>query len=529
MPTTALFYFLGHVIVSYCLFILCVVLKVDLWIRVIRLQKPSISRVPGPRLARWSRLWIARALASGRSHEIWTEVNAKYGPVARIGPNHVITDDPEITRRILAVRSGYVRGPWFDSVRIDPHIPNIVSERDVKKHSKIRAKLAPSFTGTSIMTMEPVIDQLVLSWINSLRKRLAGPDLVSCDIGEKIQFLTVDIITKICLGKEIGCVRFNRDMHRIIETVETGNRTCQYFSVFLGLNTLFFQLAKIPILRKVLFPKPCDSTGVGRLMGIVHEVVDKRSRERSRADDVVSSLLNQGMSKDQIDSELIIALVAGSDTTSTSVQSTLLCIVTNPQVYVTLSAEIRGAVARGQVSNPIRDTEAKQLVYLQACVLEGLRKFPPLSQLRERVVPSGGDLLGGYRLPEGTFVGLNAWGVQLNKKIYGDDAELYCPERWLTDDADRLYAMHQTHSLVFGHGSTKCLGMSLAMMEITKVIFELLRNFDITIANPHKPWSSECYGIFFQKNFNVHLRPVDYTLPPDYEHAIDSLPTSPTV
>ncbi|RYP77944.1 hypothetical protein DL771_000803 [Monosporascus sp. 5C6A] len=516
-----LFYSLWHIAVSCFLFMICVIINVHFLIRLMRLQ--SISRVPGPRLARWSRLWIARALASGRSHEIWTEVNTKYGPVARIGPNHVIVDDPEITRRILAARSGYVRGPWFDSVRIDPHIPNIVSERDVKKHSKIRAKLAPSFTGRSVAAMEPIIDQLVLGWLNSLRKGFAGPDQASCDIGQKIQFLTVDIITKLCLGDEIGCVKNDRDMHRILETVETGNQACQYFSVFLELNTLFFQLSKVPALRRILFPKPCDSAGVGRLMGIVHEVVEKRAREGDKADDVVSSLLHRGMSKDQIDSELIIALVAGSDTTSTSVQSTLLCIITNPQVYDTLRAEIRRAVARGQVSNPIQDTEAKQLVYLQACVLEGLRKFPPLSQLRERVIPPGGDTLGRFHLPEGTFVGLNAWGVQLNKAVYGDNAELYCPERWLTDDADRLCAMHQTHSLIFGHGSTKCLGTSMAMMEITKVIFELLRNFDITIANPHKPWVSQCYGIFFQKNFHVGLRAVDSAQPPAYERAVESI------
>lgn len=165
--------------------------------------------------------------------------------------------------------------------------------------------------------------------------------------------------------------------------------------------------------------------------------------------------------------------VAGSDTTSTSVQSTLLYIVTNPQVYDTLKAEVRGAAARGDVSSPVQDAEAKQLVYLQACVLEGLRKFPPLSQLRERVIPPGGDMLGTFRLPEGTFVGLNAWGLQLNKTVYGDNADLYCPERWLTDDAERLQIMHQTHSLIFGHGSTKCLGMSMALMEITKVVFEV--------------------------------------------------------
>lgn len=148
-------------------------------------------------------------------------------------------------------------------------------------------------------------------------------------------------------------------------------------------------------------------------------------------------------------------------------------IITNPLVYETLRAEVHRAVARGQVSNPIQDTEAKQLAYLQACVLEGLRKFPSVSQLRERVVPPGGDTLGRFHLPEGTFVGLNAWGAQLNKAIYGDDAENYCPERWLIDDADRLRVMHQTHSLVFGHGTTKCMGMSMAMMEVPKVIFEV--------------------------------------------------------
>ncbi|OKL60381.1 hypothetical protein UA08_04237 [Talaromyces atroroseus] len=500
----ALIRFIGLIALLWCLFFLCAIVRLGFWIRVIRLRNSYISRVPGPRLAAWSRLWIARALMSGRSHEIWVEANAKFGSVARIGPNHVITDDPDIIRRILAVRSEYVRGPWFDSVRIDPYIPNIVSERSVEKHSKIRAKLAPSFTGRSVAAMEPIIDTLVLGWIEMLRKH----QVFSCDIGQKIQFLTVDIITRLCLGDELGCVKHDCDMYHILETVETGNR-----------------LARIPALAKILFPRPHDSTGVGRLMGIVHEVVERRSKEGHRTGDVVSSLLNQGMSKSQIDSELIIALVAGSDTTSTAVQSTLLSIITNPQVYNTLRAEIRRAVSSGgQISNPIQDTEAKQLVYLQACVLEGLRMFPPLSQLRERVVPPGGDTLGDFYLPGGTFVGLNAWGVQRSKAVYGDNAELYSPERWLVDDPDRLHVMYQTHSLIFGHGSTKCLGVSMAMMEISKVIFELVRNFDITIANPHKPWVSQCYGIFFQKDFYVRLRAVDHTQPPAYEDSIKSEP-----
>jgi hypothetical protein len=118
--------------------------------------------------------------------------------------------------------------------------------------------------------MEPVIDQLLVNWIDTLRKRFAQHTSPLCDIGNKIQYLTVDIITKLCLGGELGCVKNDRDMHDLLTTVEMGNRACQYFSVFLELNWLFFQLSRIPFLRRMLFPKTSDKSGVGRLMGVSH-------------------------------------------------------------------------------------------------------------------------------------------------------------------------------------------------------------------------------------------------------------------
>ncbi|ETS74965.1 hypothetical protein PFICI_13449 [Pestalotiopsis fici W106-1] len=494
--------FMGHCIFSYCIFVFVVILQVHIWARVIRVQRSSLSRIPGPRFAKWSRLWIAKAISTGRSHEIWTETNNRYGRMARIGPNHVVTDDPSITRRVLAARSGYSRSSAFDSLRMDPEISNIVSEKDGKKHSSTRAKLAPSFAGRSLATIEPMMDEQVLVWIDSLRR--SSSQVI--DIGQKIQFLTVDIITRVCLGDAVGCVRNDQDMFGLLETIEIGNQVAQYFSVFTELCTLLFSLSRIPFLKRAIFPKVTDSHGVGRVMGLVHKVAAGRSEDKR--DDLVSALIGRGMPTEQIDSEVIVTLAGGSDTTSTSVQSTLLCIASNPQVYAALRSEIRTALQEGKISTPIRDAEAKQLVYLQAVVLEGLRKHPPLSQLRERVVPAGGDTLGGFHLPAGTFVGFNGWGTQLNTEVYGDDAKLFRPERWIAADEDRLREMHACHSLIFGHGATKCLGMGMAMMEIPKVIFELLRNFDVTIANPHKPWTSHCYGIFHQKGFCVVLKPV---------------------
>lgn len=164
--------------------------------------------------------------------------------------------------------------------------------------------------------------------------------------------------------------------------------------------------------------------------------------------------------------------MAGSDTTSTSVQSTLLAIISNPRVYQQLKAEIQTAVTDDLVSYPIQHAEAKQLPYLQACILEGLRKYPPLSQLRERLVPPEGDIIEGHRIPGGTFIGFNAWGTQLDN-VFGDDPDVFRPERWLIGDQKRLIAMQETLELIFGHGSTKCLGMPVAMMELNKMIFEV--------------------------------------------------------
>ncbi len=171
-----------------------------------------------------------------------------------------------------------------------------------------------------------------------------------------------------------------------------------------------------------------------------------------------------------------------------SIQSILLSILTNAPVYRRLQLEIDTAVAHGNVTQPVQYAEAQQLPYLSACILEGLRKYPPAAQLRERVVPPEGDYVLGYRVPGGTYIGLNTWSTQLNS-VFGADYEVYRPERWLVNDEERLKAMRRTVELVFGHGSTKCLGMPLAMMKVYKVIFEVGRaiktgivgNFKLTI------------------------------------------------
>lgn len=66
------------------------------------------------------------------------------GPLIRIGPNELLSVDPDIIRRMSGVRSGYTKGSFYDTARFVPEVDNIVSIRDEEKHKVLRAKLAPA-------------------------------------------------------------------------------------------------------------------------------------------------------------------------------------------------------------------------------------------------------------------------------------------------------------------------------------------------------------------------------------------------
>ena len=65
----------------------------------------------------------------------------KYGAPARVGPNMVVYDDPEIYRAASAPRSLYRRGEWYKGMQLDPRIDNLLSERDEKRHTELRSKM----------------------------------------------------------------------------------------------------------------------------------------------------------------------------------------------------------------------------------------------------------------------------------------------------------------------------------------------------------------------------------------------------
>lgn len=59
----------------------------------------------------------------------------------------LVTDDPDVLRRLSAVRSPYTRSVWYDGMRFEADHGHVFSERDEKRHNELRVKMAAGVSG----------------------------------------------------------------------------------------------------------------------------------------------------------------------------------------------------------------------------------------------------------------------------------------------------------------------------------------------------------------------------------------------
>jgi len=141
----------------------------------------------------------------------------------------------------------------------------------------------------------------------------------------------------------------------------------------------------------------------------------------------------------------------------------------------------------------------------QALIYESLRFRPPALYGHFKTVPPGGDTIDGVFLPAGTAVGHNLFGLMMSTTVFGSDAEIFRPERFLEcSDADKA-GMERTVELAFGSGRWMCAGKLVAFMQLYKVVFELVRTFEIQLVDAGRPWKEESAIFWHQAEMMVGI------------------------
>lgn len=88
-------------------------------------------------------------------------------------------------------------------------------------------------------------------------------------------------------------------------------------------------------------------------------------------------------------------------------------------------------------------------------------------------VPPQGDTIDGKFIPGGTNIGQNSWSLLRRTEIFGEDVDVFRPERWLEAEPTRRAEMTRTLELVFGYGRWICAGKHVAWVEINLAVVEV--------------------------------------------------------
>lgn len=203
-----------------------------------------------------------------------------------------------------------------------------------------------------------------------------------------------------------------------------------------------------------------------------------------------------------------LLILAGSETSGTSLAGQVYYASTYPVAFERLKAEIRTTFEHEE---DISIQSVSSLPYTLAFINEALRLFPPvpISLAQNRITPPEGTFILGEHVAGGTIVAMQQYAAYHSPRNF-KDPDLFIPERWLPEGQDRYGGDKKKVLQPFGFGPRICIGKSLAYAEMKMILARLVWNFDIELRDVESDWptSMKAFVIWEKKPLWVRLRPV---------------------
>ncbi|KAL2856972.1 cytochrome P450 [Aspergillus pseudodeflectus] len=460
----------------------------------------GLSGIPGPAFAKCTRLWKLRSVWKGNHHLTEIALHRQYGPLVRIGPRHVSVSDPAAIPVIYGLNKGFTKTGFYPiqciSWNKQPQM-NLFSTRDEQFHRDQKRPVANAYSMTSLLEMEPAVDSCTEIFFSRLRDFADQKKPV--DLGTWLQYYAFDVVGEFTFGKKLGFLQEGRDVDGMMEGIQ-------------GILAYASLCGQVPEMHKALLGNPLfpllmpSMESWNQVLQFTLKMVNSRASLK-RDGELEKSGLETGkdmlsrwmaihyadpgkMSTRDVIVHLSTNVFAGSDTTAIALRAIIYFLLRHPRILDKVVAEIDEADRRGSLTIPISYRESiAHLPYLGAVIKEAMRLHPSVGLILERHVPKGGITVCGKHIPAGTTVGINAWVLHHNPTVF-PDPEAFVPERWLESSPEKLKEMEQSF-FVFGAGSRTCVGKNISLIEMHKIIPQLLREFRIQLHQPLKQWKTK--------------------------------------
>ena len=431
-----------------------------------------IAQLPGPRGVPLLGNMLQIDLA--RFHTILESWGAAYGNVyqVQLGPRRaLVVSDRDVADHCLRARpETFRRLHTFESVAAELGMVGVfTAEGDAWR--PLRRLAMDALSNRHLPSFYPVL-RTVAERMRRRWERTAGTG-ESLDMAEEFKRFTVDVTTWLALGRDVNTVEGGSD---VIER--------QLGLIFPAFHRRV--VAMLPYWR--LFRLPSDRRFEQALAAVRSwidgVVVDARARleaEPARAgapSNFLEAMLcerdeaGQPFSEATLFGSAMTMLIAGQDTTSTSLAWTVYHLARNPAALARLRAEVDDVLGDAAVPGTVE--QAQRLRYAGAVVHEAMRLSPvvPLLYLET----NQDTVLADIAVPKGTPV-LVLTRPSMRGGRFGA-AEEFRPERWLEEERGGLPHDPAAH-IPFGSGPRLCPGRSLAGVEARVALATLLKGFDL--------------------------------------------------
>ncbi|KAK3356880.1 cytochrome P450 monooxygenase-like protein [Lasiosphaeria hispida] len=417
-----------------------------------------LAKYPGPLLARLTNFYIT-ALSMKKLHmfEEVQKLHAQYGDIVRLGPRELSIADPEAVRAIYGSQSPVTKGPWY--TLLEPRIPLFMA-RDKQEHARRRKVWDQGFSTKALQGYEPRITKAIDQFLVVIRRNVGRP----LDVNNWFAYFAFDIIEDLAFNKSSNMLGDGKETY-IFQTIRA-----DMFNIAL--------FTHLPWLLPFLKRTPLLNNNYLRFWDWIQNKIEERSKNEPDQPDIFSWILKAyGQSaktqRDRYnlhgDAQLIV--IAGSDSVAATLTYVFFHLAYDPELVRMLQAEL-------DALPDLAHDRLAAVALLDAVVNEAMRLHPPVPSGTQRVTPPEGLQIGKAFVPGDTIVQVPSYTVFRDERAFELPNE-FIPERWTTRPE---LIRDKSVFIPFNSGPYGCVGKRLALMEIRRLVAEILWRYDVRIA-----------------------------------------------
>lgn len=338
-----------------------------------------LRSVPGPFLARFTRLWFLFRVWRGRFDLDIIALHKRYGSIVRFGPSHYCFSDPEAIKIIYGKGTEFDKSSWYEAWNA-PGFKSLFTEPSVKAHGQLRRKFQSTYSMSSMVSYETFAEQCIEILCQRLEEIAKAGG--KTDLYVWLLSYAGDAVSMISYSKRMGFLDAGEDVGSFFKNLHRNTLYSSLVGIFSEFHPLIF--------NTMAWMSRIGLTGGTPRMYITrfnsNLIAEKRKERAAREDPKTSSpdgdenapkdFLSKYLDFNEQDSTrfterdinvgLLGNVVAGSDTTAAALTSIFYCLLKNPSTLAKLHGEISLAATTGDLSSPPTFKEAYALPYLQA-------------------------------------------------------------------------------------------------------------------------------------------------------------------